>query len=93
MDKAKGFLDEYSEKQDSDPSYIAFDMLDKPEDLINHAEFLLEVINEQKQLPGLIGVEKEYDQVDIEFDPKVEEKQLSYAKVFRVGRKQPQAAI
>ena len=87
MQNTKQLLDEYMQKQETDPTYIAFDLVDQTDDIIQHAECLIEVIQEQKQYPGLTGVEEKFDSVEIEFDPQVEEKQLSYGKVFRKGQK------
>ena len=32
------------DKQENDPQYIAFEMLETPEDLINHGDALIEII-------------------------------------------------
>lgn len=60
-------------------------MLETPEDLINHGDALIEIIKQDKELPTLEHVSLEYEKVDVEFDPTVEKKQMSYAKVFKVG--------
>lgn len=42
--KTKVILDEYMYKQENDPQYIAFEMLETPEELINHGDALIEII-------------------------------------------------
>jgi hypothetical protein len=45
MTKAKIILDEYMSKSETDTQYIAFEMLDTPEDLITHGDQLIETIS------------------------------------------------
>lgn len=44
LTKTKVILDEYMDRQENDPQYIAFEMLETPEDLINHGDALIEII-------------------------------------------------
>lgn len=78
MDKAKQQLDEYTNKTQSETHYIAFDMIDQnknqADDILNLGEQLLDRSEKQRGYPSLNGMETQYSQVKLIFEPNFEKR-------------------
>ena len=66
VDKAKGSLDEYTNKITENPNYIDFNMLESAkennrDDILNQGESILEKIEKEKDFPSLNGLEASYN--------------------------------
>ena len=66
VDKAKGSLNEYTNKITENPSYIDFNMLESAkennrDDILNQGESILEKIEKEKDFPSLNGLEASYN--------------------------------
>lgn len=91
MDKAKQQLDDYTQKITDNPSYVAYDMIDVhrkslADDILNLGEHLIDRAEKQKNYPGLNGLEAQYNQVKVVFEPKFENVLSNIAKVVGFGQ-------
>ena len=83
MDKAKSTLDLYTEKTMMDSQYIAYDMLDSvsQDDILCMGEIILDKNEKQKGFPSLIGLDQQYSQVKVIFEPNFERRLVNLAHI------------
>ena len=87
MEKTQQELDEYTQKTEEDPSYIAYNLLDcsQADDILIHGEQILERNERSKGYPSLNVLEGQYNQVKVAFEPNFEKRLVNLTQVIGYG--------
>jgi hypothetical protein len=86
MEKSRQLIEDYNEKTQLNPQFIAFDLIDNKkvnpvDDALNNGEGILDKHEKHKGYPSLNGLEQNYSQVKVVFADNIEKRLENVAKI------------